>query len=245
MLFVTCVNRNGPSPRILFASLSMTARSAPTSKARSVLLMMSRSDCVMPGPPFARNLVSAGHVDDVDRVIRQFAAELRGEIVAAALDEQQLRPQRFHQHLERDEVRGDVVANGRVRTASGLDGANALGRQRVMPHQKFGIFPGEDIVGHDAQLMAIAKLAAQREKQRRLAAADRPADADGKRSRADSREPCGRAADGTRPDWPGRRGRAARESDERPVSTLGDPFCTLMTETGVNTDDRAWTDTDQ
>ena len=52
MLFVTCVKTNGPSPRILRASRSITLRSAPMSGARSVLLMMRRSDWVIPGPPF-------------------------------------------------------------------------------------------------------------------------------------------------------------------------------------------------
>ena len=43
------------------------------------------------GPPFARNLVAARDVDDVDREIRQLAAELSRQIVSPALDEQQLR----------------------------------------------------------------------------------------------------------------------------------------------------------
>lgn len=38
-------------PRIRFASRSITARSAPTWGARSVLLMISRSDFVIAGPP--------------------------------------------------------------------------------------------------------------------------------------------------------------------------------------------------
>ena len=71
-----------------------------------------------------------------------------------------------------------------MRTAARLDRANALGRQRVVPHQKLGVFPGEDVVGDDAKLVTIAKRAAQREKERRLAAADRPADADRERPRA-------------------------------------------------------------
>jgi hypothetical protein len=37
---------------ILAASRSMTPRSAPTISAKSVLLMIRRSDCVIPGPPF-------------------------------------------------------------------------------------------------------------------------------------------------------------------------------------------------
>ena len=126
--FVTCANRNGPSPRIFFASRSMTPRSAPTSGARSVLLMTSRSDCVMPGPALARDLVAARHVDHVDRVVGQLAAELRGEIVAAALDEQQFRLELLHQPVQRLEVLADVVAHRRVRTAAGLDRGDPLRR---------------------------------------------------------------------------------------------------------------------
>lgn len=48
----------GPSSLILAASRCMTCRSAPTISARSVLLMMSRSDCVMPGPPVCCQLCS-------------------------------------------------------------------------------------------------------------------------------------------------------------------------------------------
>ena len=46
------VNWNGRSPRIFFESRSMTSRLAPTYGARSILLMTSRSDLVIPGPPF-------------------------------------------------------------------------------------------------------------------------------------------------------------------------------------------------
>ena len=38
----------------------------------------------------ARDLVAAGDVDDVDREVDELAAVLRGEVVAAALDEQEL-----------------------------------------------------------------------------------------------------------------------------------------------------------
>ena len=46
------VNRNGRSFRIFRASRSIIPRSAPTRGARSILLMTSRSDRVIPGPPF-------------------------------------------------------------------------------------------------------------------------------------------------------------------------------------------------
>src|SRR3989442_1565595 len=45
------VKTKGRPPRIRRASRSMTARSAPTWGARSILLMTSRSERVMPGPP--------------------------------------------------------------------------------------------------------------------------------------------------------------------------------------------------
>ena len=56
--------------------------------------------------------------------------------------------------------------------------------QRVVAHQELGILLREDVVGDDPQLIAIAQLAAQRQQQRRLAAAHRAADADGERARA-------------------------------------------------------------
>src|SRR6185436_6948671 len=45
------VNRNGRWPRIFLASRSITSSDAPTAGARSILLMTSRSDRVIPGPP--------------------------------------------------------------------------------------------------------------------------------------------------------------------------------------------------
>lgn len=38
--------------------------------------------------PFARHLVTAGHVDDVDDEVGEFARIIRGEIIAAGLDQQ-------------------------------------------------------------------------------------------------------------------------------------------------------------
>mmetsp|Transcript_8242 Transcript_8242/g.20128 ORF Transcript_8242/g.20128 Transcript_8242/m.20128 type:complete len:233 (+) Transcript_8242:222-920(+) len=55
-MFLTCANTVGPSPLIFLASRSITLRSAPTASARSVLLTMSRSLCVTPGPPFLGTL---------------------------------------------------------------------------------------------------------------------------------------------------------------------------------------------
>ena len=48
--------REGNTYRIFLASLSMTSRSAPMSSARSVLFTISRSLCVIPGPPLRGTL---------------------------------------------------------------------------------------------------------------------------------------------------------------------------------------------
>src|SRR5207244_12485568 len=48
-------------------------------------------------------------------------------------------------------------------------------------HQELGIFFGVDVVRHHRDLIPVAQRAAQRERQRRLARADRSADADAQR----------------------------------------------------------------
>ena len=77
------VNTNGRSPRIFFASRSITSSDAPTIGARSILLMTSRSDLRDAGPALARDLVAGGDVDHVERQVGQLGAEGRGEVVAA------------------------------------------------------------------------------------------------------------------------------------------------------------------
>ncbi len=67
-LCLACANTTGPPLRILCASRSITDRSAPTSGARSVLLMTRQVGLRDARPPFAGDLVAARHVDHVDRV---------------------------------------------------------------------------------------------------------------------------------------------------------------------------------
>src|SRR6266700_4107708 len=50
------VKTNGFAPRIILESRSITIRSAPTYGARSVLLITSRSERVIPGPPLRGTL---------------------------------------------------------------------------------------------------------------------------------------------------------------------------------------------
>ena len=55
------------------------------------------------------------------------------------------------------------------------------GCQRLVADEELAILPREDVVGHGGEVHAVAQPAAQLQHQRRLAAADRPADADGER----------------------------------------------------------------
>jgi hypothetical protein len=50
-----------------------------------------------------------------------------------------------------------------VRTTAGLDGGNPLGWERVVPDEKLRIFLRENVVGHDRDVMVVAKETAQRQ----------------------------------------------------------------------------------
>src|SRR4051812_22108431 len=135
------------------------------------------------GPALARHLVPSGDVDHIDGVVGELAAVLRGEVVAAALDEEKPGggPHLLHQLFESEEVVADVLADGGVRAAAGLDGADPCFGQRLVAHQELGVLAGEDVVRHHSQGDAIPKLAAEGEEERGLAASDGSADADGER----------------------------------------------------------------
>jgi hypothetical protein len=101
----------------------------------------------------ARDLVAAGHVDHVDGGVHQLRAERRRQIVAAAFDEDQLQARmRALQILDRFQVHGSVLADGGMRAAAGLDAGHALGRQRALADQEFGVFARVNVVGDDGQV---------------------------------------------------------------------------------------------
>ena len=91
--------------------------------------MMSRSERVMPGPALARNLVARGDVDHVERQVRQLRAEGRGQVVAAALDDDQVEAGKVAASSASmaAEVHRRIFADRRVRAAAGLDADDALG----------------------------------------------------------------------------------------------------------------------
>ena len=137
----------------------------------------------MPGPALARDLVAGRHVDDVDGEVGEFRAEGGGEVVAAALDEEQFeRREARHHVLHGGEVDGGVLADGGVRAAAGLDAGDALRRQRAGAGQEFRVLARVDVVGDDGDVVRAAEAPAQPLGQRRLAGAYGPADADPERS---------------------------------------------------------------
>jgi hypothetical protein len=71
-----------------------------------------------------------------------------------------------------------------VRTPAGFDGSNPLRWQGLVANEKLSIFLGENVIGHDRDVVAVAKPAAEREQQRRLAASDRTTNANRERTRA-------------------------------------------------------------
>jgi hypothetical protein len=103
------------------------------------------------GASFARHLVTARNVDDIQSKVHEFSAELRREIVAAAFHQEEIRVVRDHQLVERVEVVADVFSNRSVRASPRLDGSDAVRRKRLVALKKLGIFSREDIVGHDAE----------------------------------------------------------------------------------------------
>src|SRR5487761_944340 len=65
-----------------------------------------------PRSAFSRNFVALGHVDDVNRGVDQFRAERSGQVVAAALDQKQVKIRKAAlQHRASFEVDRSIFAN--------------------------------------------------------------------------------------------------------------------------------------
>lgn len=133
-------------------------------------------------PALARNLVTAGDVDDLDREVSQFPAEAGGEIIASGFDKKEVGFELPVKVFEGEKVCGDVFADGGMRAAAGFDGADTGRFQGVMAHEELTIFAGEDIVGDGSEVEAMTEVSAELEHQRRFSASDGSPDAHGKGS---------------------------------------------------------------
>lgn len=134
------------------------------------------------GAAFARNFVAAGDIDDLDGVVRQFAAETGGQIIAAGFDQQNVGMKFTMQFFEGEQVGGNIFANGGVRAAARFDGANTFRLERLMFGKKLAVFFCKNVVGDGSDVDCFAQPFAKLEHQRGFTTADGSADADGERA---------------------------------------------------------------
>ena len=82
------------------------------------------------------------------------------------------------QIFQREQVGGDVLANGGVRATAGFDGAHPLGFQRLVSHEKLAVLFCKNIIRYRGELQPAPKPPAQLKHQGRLAAAHGAANTD-------------------------------------------------------------------
>src|SRR4051794_23634788 len=108
-----------------------------------------------PGAALPGDLVPGGDVDHVNREVGQFGAEGGGEVVAPALDQDQVQIREAPSHLrDAGEIDAGVLADRGVRTAAGLDPHDPLGRQAAGAGQELRVLLGIDVVGDRGDLIA-------------------------------------------------------------------------------------------
>jgi hypothetical protein len=84
--------------------------------------------------------------------------------------------------FEGQQVGGNILTYGSVRTATRLYSPNPSGFEGLMTNEKLSIFFRENVVGYGRDIQSVAQFLAQGQHERSFAAANRPADAYGKRA---------------------------------------------------------------
>ena len=114
------------------------------------------------GPALARNLVSGGHVDDVNEEVGKRRAEGEREVVAAAFNEQKFNVGKALHHLIHSfQVHGRVLADGCVRASAGFDANNPFNGKNAVFGEKFCILLRVDIVGDDSDAVILCHASGQ------------------------------------------------------------------------------------
>ena len=126
----------------------------------------------------AGHVTTAGDVDHEHLDVDEGRRERRGEVVPTRLHQHQVqRPVLGDEVLDGQQVGGDVVADGGVRTCSGLDRDDPRGVQHARGPDHPGVLVGVDVVGDDPDLQLVAEVGAEQHDERGLAGADGAADA--------------------------------------------------------------------
>src|SRR5262249_26733354 len=139
-------------------------------------------------PALARDFVSSGDVDHIDRRVDQLGAEAGGQIVATGLQEHDLQvgvPS--GQLIECVEVHRRVLTNGCMRASSRLYADDAIVGQRLAAYQKLHVLAREDVVCDDAESVTLAHRLAERIDEGGLSGTDGSTDADANRTLAHDR----------------------------------------------------------
>ena len=150
----------GPPSLILLASRSITSKSEPTAAARSVLLMISKSLWVMPGPPL-RGILSppavqidfwiedewrvlnvstlTGNVDDVNDEIGQLSGEVGRQVVSAGFQQDEIGLKSARQLAHFFDVLRVILADGGVWTPTSFHSFHAFHGQGSVAYQELVI----------------------------------------------------------------------------------------------------------
>ena len=127
------------------------------------------------------DLVTARYVDDVNRVIGEFPAEVGGQIITTGLDQEHVWLEVLGQFFEGQEVHGYVFPDSGVGAATSLDGLDPVRLERFVAKQELRIFLCKNIVGDYGDIVIFSKSPAEGQQEGGLATADRAADSDRKR----------------------------------------------------------------
>ena len=85
------------------------------------------------GSTLPRNLVSASNIDNVDDKIRQLARVVRGEVVAAGFDQEEIGLELLLQRLQSEQVGADVFTDGGVGAPACFDCADSGRGESFVP----------------------------------------------------------------------------------------------------------------
>jgi hypothetical protein len=106
---------------------------------------------------FARYFVTTSHIDDLNRIVREFPAKAGSQIVPAGFDQQNVGREFSMQGFEREQISGNVFADCRVRATSGFDGANSLWFQGLISGQKLRVFLCKNVIGDNSDAHGFSK----------------------------------------------------------------------------------------